>query len=118
MSFKRKVFDVLNEGRKKGNDLMVIGPANCGKTFLFRPLTEIFDTFVSPTHGTFAWVGAEKAEVVFLNDLRWSEKLISWSNFLNLLEWLHIHVQAPKTHFEGDIGWTNALQYLQRQVLP
>ena len=104
-AFKRKVFDVLNEGRKKGNNLMIIGPANCGKTFLFRPLTEIFDTFVSPAHGTFAWVGAEKAEVVFLNDLRWSEKLMSWSDFLNLLEGLPIHVQAPKTHFAGDILW-------------
>ena len=103
--FKQTVLNALSEGRKKGNNLMVIGPANCGKTFLLRPLAEIYKTFVSPAHSTFAWVGAEKAEVVFLNDLRWSDKLISWSDFLNFLEGLPIHIQAPKTHFAGDILW-------------
>ena len=66
--FKQTVLNALSEGRKKGNNLMVIGPANCGKTFLLRPLAEIYKTFVSPAHGTFAWVGAEKAKVVFLNN--------------------------------------------------
>ena len=103
--FKQKVYCALEEGRKKGNNLMIIGPANCGKTFLLQPLTKIYNAFVSPAHGTFAWVGAQDAEVVLLNDLRWSEKLISWSDFLNLLEGFPIHIQAPKTHFAGDILW-------------
>lgn len=104
--FKRTVFDALSGGRKKGNNVLIIGPANCGKTFLLRPLTEVFKCFVSPASGTFAWVGAEKAEVVFLNDLRWNEKLITWGDFLNLLEGLPIHIQAPKTHFAEDILWS------------
>lgn len=103
--FKRKVYSVLVEGRKKGNNLMIIGPANCGKTFLIRPITEIFNAFVSPASGTFAWVGAEQADVLFLNDLRWSEKLMSWPDFLNLLEGLPVHLQAPKTHYSEDILW-------------
>ena len=52
---------------------MVTNPVNCGKTFLLHPLTQIFEFFVSPATGTFAWVGAENAEVVFLNYLRWTE---------------------------------------------
>ena len=47
---------------------MITGPANCGKTFIFNPLREIYETFTNPATGTFAWVGAELAEVIFLND--------------------------------------------------
>ena len=103
--FRDCVKNALEHGRKKGNNLMLIGPANCGKTFLLKPLTKIFKCFVSPASGTFAWVGAEKAEAVFLNDLRWSEKLLPWADFLNLLEGLPIHVPAPKTHFAEDLLW-------------
>ena len=60
---------------------------------------------VSPASGTFAWVGAEKADVIFLNDLRRNDKLIPWADFLNLLKGLPIHIQAPKTHFANDILW-------------
>ena len=103
--FKAKVLRVLELGREKRNNLMIIGYANCGKTFLFKPMTKIFNAFVSPASGTFAWVGAEQKEIVFLNDLRWNEKLIPWSDFLNLLEGLPIHLPAPKTHFAEDILW-------------
>lgn len=104
--FKSAVVNALKYGRKKGNNVMIIGPANCGKTFILKPLTEIFKCFVSPASGTFAWVGAENAEVVFLNDLRWNDKLMAWSDFLNLLEGLPVHLPAPKTHFAEDILWT------------
>ena len=103
--FKAAVLNALKFGRKKGNNIMIIGPANCGKTFILKPLTDIFKCFVSPASETFAWVGAEKSEVVFLNDLRWNEKLIPWSDFLNLLEGLPIHLQAPKTHYSEDLLW-------------
>ena len=61
--------------------------------------------FCFPASGTFAWVEAEKADVICLNDLRWNDKLIPWADFLNLLEGLPIHIQAPKTHFAEDILW-------------
>jgi hypothetical protein len=52
------------------------GPANCGKTFLLNPLNKIYHTFTNPASNSFAWVGAENAEVVFLNDFRWSPQII------------------------------------------
>ena len=85
---------------KKGNDIMIIGPANCGKTFVLKPLTYIYNLFVSPASGEFGWIGTE---LVFLNNLRWSNKLIPLSVFLNLLEGLLIYIQAPKIHFTEDI---------------
>ena len=57
--FKEVVTKVLSDGRGKGNNIMLIGPANCGKTFILSQLTEILKWFVSPTSGIFAWVGPQ-----------------------------------------------------------
>ena len=48
-------------------------------------------------------MGVEQAEIIFLNDFRWSEKLISWQDLLKLLEGDAIHIAASKTHFSKDI---------------
>ena len=45
----------------------------------------------------------EQAEIIFLNDFRWSEKLISWQDLLKLLEGGAVHIAAPKTYFSKDI---------------
>jgi len=68
--------------------------------------TSIYKAFISPASGTFAWVGAESSEVVFLNDFRWSEKIMPWTDLLNLLEGAPVHISAPKTHFAEDILWS------------
>ena len=86
---------------------MLTGPANCGKTFLLNPLTLIFNTFCNPASGTFAWIGAETAECIFLNDFRWSPQLLPWHDLLLLFEGHVIHLPAPKTHFAKDIIFKN-----------
>ena len=68
--FSDAVKDLLNHGRGKYKNIMIVGPANCAKTFLLNPLTSIYKCFVNPASTTFAWVGAEEAEVIFLNDFR------------------------------------------------
>ena len=45
----------------------------------------------------------EQAEIIFLNDFRWSEKLILWQDLLKLLKGDAVHVAALKTHFWKDI---------------
>ena len=48
---------------------------------------------------SFAWVGAEEAELLFLNDFCWSPQIVPWHDLLLLLEGEPVHVPAPKTHF-------------------
>ena len=103
--YAKGIYAALSQGRSKFVNFMITGPANCGKTFLLMPLTKIFKTFLNPASGTFAWVGAVSSEVVFLNDFRWSEKILPWHDFLNLLEGAPIHVSAPKTHYSEDLFW-------------
>lgn len=101
--FAGSVKDTLLQGRGKERNILITGPANCGKTFIFQPLTVIYKVFVNPATGSFAWVGVEDAELIYLNDFRWNEKIISWQDLLRLLEGDSVHFPAPKTHYAKDI---------------
>ena len=101
--FAKSVWELLEKGRGKYRNILFTGPANCGKTFIILPITIIFNAFSNPATNTFAWVGAEKAEVIFLNDFRWQAQLIPWHDLLLLLEGGLVHLPAPKTHFAHDL---------------
>lgn len=103
--FANTVHELLVKGRGKYRNIMIIGPANCGKTFILNPLTSIYNTFCNPATGSFAWIGVEKAECIFLNDFRWSPQVIPWQDLLLLLEGQVVHFPAPKTHFAKDIDF-------------
>ena len=101
--FADAVMLLLEKGSGKYRNLMIVGPANCAKTFILNPLATIFHTFCNPASGTFAWVGVQDAECIFLNDFRWSPNVIPWHDFLLMLEGHIVHLPAPKTHFAEDI---------------
>lgn len=101
--FAGEITESLTEGRGKHRNVMIVGPANCGKTFILKPLTLLYETFCNPASGTFAWVGVHNAECIFLNDFRWSPQVIPWHDLLLMLEGEVVHLPAPKTHFAQDI---------------
>ena len=101
--FQSAVHDLLDKGRGKYRNILVKGSANCGKTFLLNPLNVIFNTFSNPASSNFAWVGAESAEIIFLNDFRWNPHVLPWHDMLLLLEGQTVHLPAPKSHFAKDI---------------
>ena len=101
--FATAIYNLLDKGRGKYRNVMLTGPANCGKTFLLKPLNSIYHTFKNPATGTFVWVGVENAECIFLNDFCWNEKIIQWHDLLLLLEGKPVYFPVPKTHFAEDI---------------
>ena len=101
--FAKAVITLLEKGRGKYRNIIIKGPANCGKTFLLDPLNTVFRTFSNPATTSFAWVGAEMAEVIFLNDFRWSPQVLPWHDMLLMLEGQKVHLPAPKTHFFKDL---------------
>ena len=103
--FTYHIRHALTTGRSKESNILIIGPANCGKTFLLKPLQKIFQCFSNPATGTFAWVGVEECEVIFLNDFRYDQRIIAWQDFLKLLEGDEVKFAAPKTHFAKDISF-------------
>lgn len=73
--FVQAVRDLLIHGRSKYRNILLTGPANCGKTFLLGPICKIYKCFQNPAVSSFAWVGAQDAEIILLNDFRWSSKV-------------------------------------------
>ena len=47
---------------------MVVGPANCGKTFVLKPLEHIYHAFCNPANDKYTCVHADQAEVILLQD--------------------------------------------------
>ena len=105
--FRDAVCDLLIKGRGKYRNIMITGNANCSKTFLLNLLTLIFNTFCNPASGSFAWVGVQNAECIFLNDFRWSPQVVPWHDLLLMLERHIVHLPVPKTHFAKDISLTS-----------
>lgn len=102
-TFTESIKDLLIKGRSKFRNIMICGPANSAKTFILNPLTSVYNTFSNPACSSFAWVGAEDAECIFLNDFRWSAQIIPFHDFLLMLEGQMVHLPAPKTHYARDI---------------
>ena len=50
-------------------------------------------------------VGAEQAESIFLNDLRWSPQVTYWNDILLLLEGQLVHLPAVNSHFVKDMAF-------------
>lgn len=93
----------LTKGRQKHVNILMVGPTNCGKSFLLNPLEIIFKAFVNPATGKYAWVGLDECEVAYLNDFRWNPETIAWSDFLLLLEGQTVHLPRPKNQFATDM---------------
>ena len=116
--FVKAIRTLLELGQGKNRNTLLLGPANCGKMLLLDPLTEIYDTFVNPSSCKYAFVGAENKELIFLKDLRWSQEMIPWQEFLNLLEGQSVHLAAPKTHYARDTLITDHVPIFATSIAP
>ena len=65
VAFAAAMRELLTKGRGKFRNILIVGPANCGKTFLLSPLQKIFNTFSNPANDKYAWLGAEKQKSYF-----------------------------------------------------
>ena len=105
IEFKEAMLCAIRDGRKKFNNIILVGRSNCGKTFLLKPLREIFKErlFEKPANDKYGWLGVEDAQVICLQDFRYSKDLICWSDFLLLLEGESVKLPAPKNQCTEDI---------------
>ena len=75
-----KINVLLELGREYNHNILLVRPANCGKTFLLNPLREVCDTYSNTSSNKYAFV--ENKELAFLNDLQWSQDMIPWQELL------------------------------------
>ena len=89
-----------------------------GKTFTLSPLKCIYRAFCNPATGTFAWVGAEKADIIMLNDFRWSPSIIPKSDLLQMLQGDTVHLPASKTFCSKDIEFKEDTPFFATANVP
>lgn len=118
MVFGSAMKDLLTKGRGKFRNLLLVGCACSGKTFLFDPLCALYKTFVNPAVDKYAWVGSKESEVIYLNDFRWSSALISWKDLLLLVEGHVVHLPAPKNLHSRDICIDNDIPIFATSSAP
>jgi len=94
------------------------GPCNTGKTFILSPLKKLYDAFCNPATGSFAWVGAEDAEVILLNDFQWNPAIIAWAHFLQVLEGNIVHLPAPKNCCKQDVDLSKDTKFFTTSDAP
>ena len=101
---------LLEKGRGKKRNLLLLGPGNTAKTFMLLPLKQVFpETFSSPAGSKFSWIGADESSIIFLNDYRWyaaPNGNIEWSAFLHLLEGIEVNLPAPMNSYSSHIKIT------------
>ena len=97
--FADAIRDLLAHGRGKFPNVLIVGPASCGKTFLLKPLEIIFRAFTNPANDKYAWVGGDQAKVIVLQDFRWSSEPICWKDLALLPEGENVKLSSPKSQF-------------------
>ena len=104
LHFSFSLKTLMEKGRGKHRNVLLVGPSNSAKTFMFKPIKSLFpQVFENPSNDKYAWVGAEQARVILLQDFRHSKELIAWHDLLLLLEGETVKLPAPKNHFKCDI---------------
>ena len=106
--FAHAIRQLLEHGRGRKRNIFLLGPTASGKTFLLKPLLELFpDHFANPPASSFGWLGADEARIILLNDYRWENKRnggnIEWGALLNLLEGFKTKLPAPMNSFAKHI---------------
>ena len=74
--------------------------------------SESFSHFEIAT-GSFAWMGVEDAEIIFLNDFRWNPIIAAWADFLQASEGDIGYFPRPKTFCKQDVQLTNDTPFLE-----
>ena len=107
---------LLEKGRGKYRNILLTGPANCGKTFILNPLNVVYKTFSNPASTSFAWIGVENCEILFLNDFRWSSQILAWHDMLLLLEGQTVHLSQLLNHImRNKLFLIQTLRYFARE---
>ena len=107
---------LLEKGRGKYRNILLTGPANCVKTFILNPLNVVYKTFSNPASTSFAWIGVENCEILFLNDFRWSSQILAWHDMLLLLEGQTVHLSQLLNHImRNKLFLIQTLRYFARE---
>ena len=93
----------------KGLTVTLVGcEGNEGKSFVLRPLQQLYRVFNTPSQGNFPLYGLPDSQVIFLDDWRFGGQIVSWNTQLLLLEGAPVQVAMPQNQARGHITFTGS----------
>jgi hypothetical protein len=103
--FQQTIFRALAEGRKKKTNVFLVGPTNAAKSFLIKPLKNIYKVYEVPDSGTHQLEALLGREVVFLNEFEWDPAWMQWPYLKRFFEGGSVPVARPKNR-GGNVEFT------------
>ena len=108
-AWRAAMVEAMRDGRKKGNVVTHVGIAGTeGKSFLFKPIHEVFgkdNTFVTVSKNNFPLLGLERKRVSVLDDWRFNEDAVSYNLQLLWFEGAPIIIARPQNEFSGHLKY-------------
>ena len=109
-AFQEAILGALRAGRAKQRNICLLGPSDCGKSFLLKGLRGLFQVYERPDGGSYQLEDLLGAEVLFLNDFEYdtgAKDWMPWAYFKDFLEGSKVKVAVPKSRggnqvFNGD----------------
>ena len=96
-AFQRQIYMALEKGRGKPRNIFLIGPTTCGKSWIIKPLSEIFRPYLIPDDGSHQLEAIFDCELIYLNEFEWTPDWLKWAHLKKLFEGEAISVGRPKT---------------------
>lgn len=83
---------------------------------MLKLLENIFAScyFENPCNGKYAWIGADKADVMVLGDFKYTKDVIAWRDLLLLLVGETVKLPTPNNLYSTDVEIRETQQSLQR----
>ena len=110
MELTAAIHESLDRGRVKGGCVTLCGQqGNEGKSFILRPLLQVFGekkVFQTPSASSFPLLGIEDSRIIFWDDYRFSTQVLSISQQLLLLEGAGVVVARPQNLHRGHLTYT------------
>ena len=95
-AFQRAIYKALAEGRKKQTNVFLVGPTNAAKSFLVKPLKELYRVYEAPDSGSHQLETILRKEIISLNEFERKASWMDWPYFKRFLEGGSVSVARPK----------------------
>ena len=101
LTFRGHVIAALRHGRLKDTNVLIHGVPDAGKSFAFRPLGLIFETFITRGQNeSFPLQGIHGSEICLLQDVRFESFGLPWDDWLRWGDGESMMVRLPRNAFD------------------
>ena len=104
--FRQAILKALTLGRRKRVNVLIHGEPDAGKSFLLRPLIQMYKTFIRRgQHENYPLQGLLGAEICVLQDVRYETFGLPWDDWLAWGDNEELTIKLPRTHFKSSLAY-------------